>query len=124
MPGSEVCVPEVKLDLFHAENRLIENSRKTHGAHRPFCAAVRDATAIPDPEGVDRVRNVLAAKHPAWTKKEVEAEMRGNFKSHILKHVARVVPQPPVLLPRLDNVINNFRFLRDGSTGNDISLNS
>lgn len=117
MSESEVCVPEVKQDLFHAENRLIENSRKTHGGHRPFCAAVRDALAVPDPEGLGRVKHVLAAKHPTWTEVEIEADMRRNYTSHILKHVARVVPQPPALLPRYDGVVNAFRFLRDGSTG-------
>lgn len=33
----------VRLDLFHALNRLSRTARKTHGAFRPFMARLRDA---------------------------------------------------------------------------------
>lgn len=116
MLEGDVRAPDVKLDLFHAENRLIEVARKTHGAYRPFCAALRDALAIPDPEGLGWVIEVMAAKHPTWTKWEVEAYVRRHFTSHVLTHVQRVVPQPPIGLPRFDGVVGTFRFLRDGCT--------
>lgn len=108
--------PEVKLDLWHAENRLIEQARRTHGAYRPFCANLRDALAIPDPEALGRVEKVLESRHPTWNSREIKAFMSKHY-SRIVKHVPRVVPPAPVLVQRFDNVINTFRSIRDASTG-------
>lgn len=50
-PGSPASTKglAVKLDLWNGEVRLHKATHNTHGAYRPFAAALRDALDEPDP---------------------------------------------------------------------------
>ena len=117
-PSSDVGKPVTKLNIWHGEHRVIVCASKKNGAYGPFCAALRDAFTIPDPEAMDRVRRVWKQRYPSWSNQEIEADMRAKLSSHLLKHVPRIVPRPEILLPRYDNVIETFKVVRDGATGN------
>lgn len=110
--------PLVLLDLYHAEKRLIDRSLKSHGAYRPFCAALRDALAIADPESLKRAKEAVRAGNPTWDDTHVHEHMRANF-SKVLKNVPRVVPQPAALIERFDNVIRAFKNVIDPLTGSE-----
>ncbi|CAN0445314.1 unnamed protein product, partial [Ascophyllum nodosum] len=86
------------------------------------------STSTPGPEGkwkgwrppMDRVRRVWKQRYPSWSNQEIAADMRAKLSSHLLKHVPRIVPRPEILLPRYDNVIETFKVVRDGATGDTL----
>ena len=109
--------PLVKQDLWHIEDRLLTNASKTNGAYRPFAGALRDAFAVADPEAMARVKAMARERCPSLDEKELNAFMRENISRLILTHVPRVVPSTPILVPRVENVIDSFKEVRDGVTG-------
>lgn len=114
----ELGKPLVKQDLWHIEDRLLKHASKGNGAYRAFSGALRDALAIADPEAMARVRAVLKKRHPSLDDKNLSAFVRRNFSNRILQHVPRIVPRAEVLAPRFEAVIDTFKEVRDGTTGN------
>ena len=113
--SAETPKPLVKQDLWHIEDRVLKHASKGNGAYRPFCGALRDALAIPDPEVMDRVREVVKKRCLSRGERDVNAFMRGNFSNLILKHVPRIVPPAPILAERFVNVIDSFKEVHDAT---------
>ena len=113
--SGETPKPLVKQDLFHIEDRVLKHASKTNGGFRPFCGAVRDALAIPDPQAVARVKAVLRKRHSSRGENEITTFVRWSL---LLRHVPRLVPPADIIASRFENVIDTFKGVRDGVTGN------
>ena len=94
---------------------MLKHASKGNGAFLPFCGALRDALAIPDPKVMDHVREVVNKRCPSRGERDANAFMRGNFSNLILKHVPRIVPPAPILAERFVNVIDSFKEVHDAT---------
>lgn len=108
--------PRVLLDLWHAENRVGDSGCKTHGAHRPFMSRLRDTFAIPDPAKLEEVQQLWKVRHPTWSQREIDRDMKMNY-NRVLQFVPRTVPQPPVIVQRFDLLCSAFEDVKDAKTG-------
>ncbi|CAM9365309.1 unnamed protein product, partial [Hapterophycus canaliculatus] len=92
----------VRLDLFHALNRLSRTMKKRHGAFNPFMARLRDACFLVNREDVE-----LALKARGMEDEHVQQIKDQNW-SFFLKRCRRLVPPSNELLKRFDKVIEEF----------------
>lgn len=62
--ADSISGPQVKLDLFYAQYRMIGSVPKRYGIYRPCCSHLRDTLATPDPEALLGAKEVWKARHP------------------------------------------------------------
>ncbi|CAM9228286.1 unnamed protein product, partial [Ascophyllum nodosum] len=109
--------PLVLLDLWHAEYRLADSACKQSGAFYLFLAHLRDAFAIPDPALSQKAKDLWKKRHPTWTDRDINDDMRTNYTNKVLKYVPRTVPPVPILVERSDLLIEALKNVRDSKTG-------
>ncbi|CAM9377655.1 unnamed protein product [Ectocarpus sp. 6 AP-2014] len=95
----------VRLDLFHALNRLSRTIKKGHGAFRPFMARLRDACFLVNRDDVLQAKKVLERRgmSPAQVQQAKDQDW-----SYFLRKCRRLVPPPSELLKRFDKVVQEF----------------
>jgi len=118
MVGSSLEVwmlERVKLDVFHAMNRIARTLSSTHGAFRTFMSCFKEAFFCLDSSELDEVRTALQ------TSKDGSFDIEPDLlrKAHLLhKRLKRVIPAPLKLKERLQAVFAVFRDIRDARKGN------
>lgn len=112
---------EVKLDLWHAMDRVLRPAHKTHGARGSFAVDLRDTMAIPDPVALSNVRAMVKKLHPTWSGWEIERELRRKYSKLVLPHVPRLIPDPRTLIKRFDSLVGTYKDIPDASTGEIVS---
>ncbi|CAM9861512.1 unnamed protein product, partial [Ectocarpus fasciculatus] len=93
----------VRLDLFHALQRISRKTKKTHGAFKPFMARLRDACFLVNRDDVEMMLEARGMKP-----EEVQQLKEQNW-SFFLRSSRRLVPRWDVLLDRFDRVVEEFR---------------
>ncbi|CBJ33586.1 conserved unknown protein [Ectocarpus siliculosus] len=95
----------VRLDLFHALNRLSRTIKKGHGAFRPIMARLRDACFLVNRDDVLQIEKVLERRgmSPAQVQQAKDQDW-----SYFLRKCRRLVPPPSELLKRFDKVVQEF----------------
>ncbi|CAM9724078.1 unnamed protein product [Pylaiella littoralis] len=95
----------VRLDLFHALNRISRTVKKGHGAFKPFMARLRDACFLVNRDDIQQVEMVLEAR--GMTPEHVQQVKERNW-ALFLRSCRRLVPPPDELCERFDRVIEEF----------------
>lgn len=115
--GTLVTGPRVQVDLYHVLDRLISPAHVVNGGYGPWCFSLSKACSIPNPEHLAALTAVIRKRHPTWPKDEVERSLYGRYARARHRHVPTVVPPPPVLSKRLENVYQAFTPVTDVKTG-------
>ncbi|CAM9376638.1 unnamed protein product [Sphacelaria rigidula] len=105
---------KVRLDIFHALQRLSRLLKKSHGAFRPFMARLRDACFIVNLADNKEAR--LALKAQGMKPEEVATYKKKNW-TFFLRNCRRLVPNRERLSARFDSVIDQFRNVVDAKSG-------
>jgi hypothetical protein len=104
---------KVRLDCFHAMNRINRTLLKAHGAYKPFMARLRDAIFLISAEDMNTV--VAALKAARWTDEQIQAKKKYDW-GFFLKHCRRHIPHKEELLKRFDKVCDAFHDMLDSKT--------
>lgn len=119
----------LKLDIFHAKQRITDAVKTTHGCYLYFCKLLSEAFFITSPEDWDLVRekvvqkvedDIKRLKQKGVTEKEIAKRVRRELKKNRVKYsqeCRRNVPSPDVLEKRLESVVRVFANVRDAKTG-------
>ncbi|CAN0051384.1 unnamed protein product [Ectocarpus sp. 12 AP-2014] len=95
----------VRLDLFHALNRLSRTIKKGHGAFRPFMARLRDACFLVNRDDVLQAKKVLERRGMSPARVQ---QVKDQDWSYFLRKCRRLVPPPSDLMKRFDKVVQEF----------------
>jgi hypothetical protein len=71
--------------------------------------------SIPDPVALAKVRTMVKLKHPAWTLKEIDRELRRKFFILVLPHVPRLLPNPDITLALQDRLCKVYGAIPDAN---------
>ncbi|CBJ28935.1 similar to Werner syndrome protein [Ectocarpus siliculosus] len=112
--GDEQCALQVRLDIFHALQRISRLCKKSHGAFKPFMARLRDACFIVNQDDIKEVEQALGSKGMT---PEAVAEYKDKNWTYFLRNCRRLVPERQRLLERFNSVINQFCNVVDAKSG-------
>lgn len=104
----------MRLDIFHALNRIARVLKKSHGAFCTFMAKLRDAFFLVCLEDMELVEEVL--KNIGFSDLEIKDKKDQDW-VFFLHYCRRAVPPKEILLKRFDKVCQMFRNLRDAKSG-------
>lgn len=90
-------------DAFHFMDRLERLLAKKHSAYRRFVHDFSEAIFIRDKDDVRRVKAVLQLKNIDW-----DYTVRANASS-LNRHIRREIPNPRILVARLEKLFNGYR---------------
>ncbi|KAJ3251609.1 hypothetical protein HDU77_005788, partial [Chytriomyces hyalinus] len=110
----------VRLDIFHAMQRLSRTMLKSHGAYHAFLARLQDAFLIVCSEDIEQISACL--KSAGKTDTDIQ-EMKEKDWSFFVANSRRVCPPKDILLVRFNWVVAAFSDVQDAKTG-DIDFHS
>ena len=104
----------LKLDIFHAQQRIKPLSKK-HGAFKRFAAAFRDAVFAVSPEAAETVKQKLMTNRGITWEEADQLYITDN--QYFIDKVERHVPEPEALVEALEMVRAIFADCEDADTG-------
>jgi hypothetical protein len=110
------------LDMFHGMKRITDTVSKSHGAYRLFCSLLRDCFFLIYKEDSESVENCLQ-EYKGYSSSEIKAFKRNCYSKYI-SYCRRVVPQPSVILSRLDRLVDVMSEIEDFATGEKLFKDS
>jgi hypothetical protein len=105
----------IRLDVFHAIQRISKTLLHSHGAFQLFMARLKDAFFLVSKDDIDSVVGGLRSEK-GYTDIQVQEWKSKNW-GFILKYCRRAVPPKDILLARFDQVCQFFSNIRDLKTG-------
>ncbi|KAJ3029502.1 UNVERIFIED_CONTAM: UAA transporter [Siphonaria sp. JEL0065] len=106
-------VIKVRLDCFHAMNRINKTLLKAHGAYKPFMARLRDAFFLVCEEEMKAVEDALRAS--GMNEGDIKLKKENDW-AFFLKYCRRLIPSKEELLKRFDRVCQEFQDILDSKT--------
>eukprot|EP00903_Cladosiphon_okamuranus_P019959 g18342.t1 len=103
----------LRLDPFHAMQRLSKLILKSHGACRAYLARLRDAFFMVHKEDLAGVEEALRLQ--GMSPEEIEAKKNSDW-GYFLQRCRRVIPPPDVLLKRFNLANRIYGYLLDKKT--------
>ena len=100
---------KIKLDPFHAINRIKRTLKKQHGIYDTFLGLFRDAIFIPCPEDLASEKRLDVDKNETLTVLPLSGK--------VLRNVRRVCPEPKIMEDNLRLVVNICANVPDARTG-------
>ncbi|CAN0310195.1 unnamed protein product, partial [Laminaria digitata] len=110
-------MPKVRLDVFHALQRISRLVKKNHGAFKPFMARLRDAFFIVNSEDIKEASFVERSLEAQGMHPEEVAEFREKNWTFFLRNCRRLVPERERLLKRFNSVTSQFWDVIDARSG-------
>ncbi len=110
------------LDMFHGMKRITDTLSKSHGAYRLFCSLLRDCFFLIYKEDSESVEKCLR-DYKGYNDSEIKAFKRNCYSKYI-SYCRRVVPQPSVILSRLERLVDVMSEIEDFSTGEKLFKDS
>jgi hypothetical protein len=103
----------VRLDIFHAMQRISRTLKLKHGAAHAFLARLRDAFFLVCKEDINAICTFLEKQ--GLSEDEINKKKNEDW-VFFLQHCRRAVPGSKILLYRFDKVCNLFGNLEDAKT--------
>ncbi|KAI8830988.1 hypothetical protein BJ741DRAFT_567708 [Chytriomyces cf. hyalinus JEL632] len=107
----------VRLDIFHAMQRISRTVLSSHGAYHAFMSRLQDAFFLVCKDDLEQVCNVLKATG----KSDMDIrELKNQDWAFFLRHCRKVCPPKAVLLARFQCVVDAFSDMKDAKTGDQL----
>ena len=95
----------LRLDAFHAMQRISSTLKKTHPLFKVFMSRLRDAFFIISND--DKLHLLEDLRRKGWLEDEISNLEKYNY-SYIVRHCQRSIPSPDVLQSRINLVVEQF----------------
>ncbi|CAN0106779.1 unnamed protein product, partial [Chrysoparadoxa australica] len=113
--GNEDGTLQVRLDMWHAMNRVVRRCKQSHGAFNAFAASLRDAFFLVNKDDLEAFR-VRLTQQQKWSEDRIR-ELMDNEWAWVIKQCRRRVPEASLLLARFNRVVSEYGHLPDAKTG-------
>lgn len=114
--GGRCHGPHIKLDLLHAQKRIMSTFCTSHGAAKVAGARLRDLFSTPDQHDIAAIQRVIMRDRGMTHDEQWKQYLKSNWRS-VLKYCKRVVPPPVVLVERMERFEKIYPGVRDATTG-------
>ncbi|CAB1102728.1 unnamed protein product [Ectocarpus sp. CCAP 1310/34] len=115
--GNGESALKVRLDIFHALQRVSKLCKKSHGAFKPFMARLRDACFIVNLDDIKEASAVEQALAGKGMTPEAVVEYKDKNWTFFVRNCRRLVPEQKRLLERFNLVIRQFQDVVDAKSG-------